>query len=211
MNVTFKLEDIKYLKVLYHNKENSACVIKGAVKRINEREIVSCMKYEEGFEIDTPQNITLSVVCNDGLYRTETRLKSVDMEDPYMFFILETPEGVEYQQNREYFRLPAESNCAYYVNTGEESVCLTGKTYDISANGVSILVPLHTISDEDAELEIMINEKIIRANVKYIRSEKTEDGYKLSFAYTKISDADRDYISQVCIKKQLEQKRNTLS
>ena len=57
----------------------------------------------------------------------------------------------------------------------------------------------------------MVNERMVRANIKYIRSEKLDDGYKISFAYTNISDSDRDYISQVCIKKQLEQKRNSLS
>ena len=82
------------------------------------------------------------------------------------------------------------------------------QTADISANGVSIVLPAHVFSEEDAEIEMMVEEKLISAKIQYIRSEKISDGYKLSFRYTDISDKDKDYISQVCIKQQLENKRN---
>ena len=133
------------------------------------------------------------------------------MENPYIFFILETPQGMEFQQNREYFRIASEYNCAYYIHNEDRTTCITGKTYDISANGVSIIVPVHAVSDENSEIEIMINERTVRAYAKCVRSEETDDGYKLSFFFEQISNPDRDYISQVCIRKQLEQKRNSLS
>ena len=208
MKFNFDLEDIKYIKIVCSDNKGNPCSIKGAIKSITEREVMACAKYEDKLDIKTPQNITLSIVCVEGLYRTKTNLKSVYDEPPYMIFAMETPQGMEYEQNREYFRIPAKYECAYYLNDGEKTSCLTSQTSDISANGVSIVLPMHAISEEDCELEMMINERLIRTKVKYVRSEKLENGYKISFTYTKISNHDRDYISQICIKKQLEQKRN---
>ena len=211
MKFTFNLEDIRYIKILYLDNNNSPHTVKGAVKSINDREIVSCIKFQENIDVKYNQNVTLSIICNEGLYRTETRLKSVDIEEPYIFFILDTPQGMEFQQNREYFRVPGAYNCAYYIHSEDGTTCLTGKTFDISANGVSIIVPVHAVSKENSELEIMINERTVRAYAKCVRSEETADGYKLSFTFEQISNSDRDYISQICIKKQHEQKRNSLS
>ena len=81
---------------------------------------------------------------------------------------------------------------------------------DISANGVSIELPTHSISEGASEIEIGVKSKIILAKIRYVRSEKTNDGYRISFAYTKISEQDRDFISQVCLQKQLEQRRNSI-
>lgn len=210
MKFNFNLEDIKYLKILYSDVNNNPATVKAAIKRVNEREIVSCIKYIEGLSVNTPQEVTLSVICNDGLYRTKTKLKSVDEEDPYIFFILETPQGLEHQQNREYFRITANYNCTYYVEYNEEDKCFTTSTVDLSANGVSIIIPELAFSEDDSDIEIMINEKIIQAKIRYVRSERVNEGYKISFTYTSISDADRDYISQVCIKQQLEHKKTSL-
>lgn len=207
MKFNLNIDDIKYLKILYRNKEGQPSTVKAAIKKIDEKTIISCVRIEEDFDIITPQNVTLSIVCSDGLYRTNTTLKSYSLEPPYLFLFLETPDGLEYQQNREYFRVQAEYNCSYYVTIDEAAQYFTTKTFDISANGVSILLPTHAISEEDAEIDIMIEERLVHAKIHYIRSEKFDDGYKISFTYTDISNADRDHISSACIKKQLERKR----
>ena len=82
MKFTFNLEDIRYIKILYLDNNNSPHTVKGAVKSINDREIVSCIKFQENIDVKYNQNVTLSIICNEGLYRTETRLKSVDIEEP---------------------------------------------------------------------------------------------------------------------------------
>ena len=209
MKFNFNLDDIKYIKILYTNGHSGASTIKAAMKKITAHEITACAKYEEDFIVKTPQDITLSVVCNDGLYRTKTKLKSVETEAPYTFFYMEIPAGMEYQQNREYFRIPANYECAYYVNVDGETRSYTTKTCDISANGVSFELAEPVYSEDDAEADIMIEEKLIHAKIKYIRNEKTNNGYKVSFRFAEISQADQDYISKICIQKQLEQKRNT--
>ncbi len=211
MKFNLSIDKIKYVKILLANLEGNPLSVKAAIKRMDEREIVVCLKFEKDFDINVPQQITLSMVCEDGLYRTQTKLKSYSCEAPYIFLVLETPSGIEYQQNREYFRIPALYNCVYYVNNNGQPATFNAMTSDISANGVSIILPVHVFSEEDAEIEMMVKEKLVSAKIRYIRSEKLEDGYKLSFVYSEISDRDRDYISQICIQKQLEDKRNKAS
>lgn len=210
MKFSFKLEEIKYVKLGYRDSEGYIENTKAAIKEINEKQILVCAKFEDGLEIETPQEIDFSVICNDGIYKTKTVLKSVEGDEPYVFFILETPIGIEYQQNREYFRVPASYDCVYRVNDGENISEYKAKTADISANGVSIIIPNHIISEELSELVLNINEIQILTKVRYIRSEKVDEGYRLSFSYVVISELDRDFISQVCIKKQLEQRRNSI-
>ena len=208
MKFNFNLDDIRYVKILYTSGHSGPTTVKAAIKNITEDEITACAEYEEDFIVKTPQEVTLSIVCNDGLYRTKTKLKSVESEAPYIFFCLEIPVGMEYQQNREYFRISANYGCAYYVSIDGESRNYTTTTCDISANGVSLELPEPIYTDGDSEIDIMVEEKLIHAKIKYIRNEKSYKGYKLSFSFSEISQADQDYISKVCIQKQLEQKRN---
>lgn len=207
MKFNLSIDNINYVKILYANAEGNPVSIKAAIKRIDEREIVTCIKYEDDFSIKYPQTITLSIVCSEGLYRTKTILKSYSIQEPYILIYLETPNSLEYQQNREFFRVAASYKCVYYVNNNGQPAKFDTQTEDISANGVSIALPVHVFSEEEAEVEMMVEERLISAKIKYIRSEKTEDGYKLSFKFTNISNRDKDYISQICIQKQLEEKR----
>jgi hypothetical protein len=208
MKFNLSIENIKYVKILYANMDGNPVSVKAAIKKMDEKEIVTCLRYEEKFDIKTPQQTTLSIICSEGLYRTKTKLKSYLIEEPYIFFFMETPSSLEYQQNREYFRIPASYSCVYYVRNGELTETYTTQTIDISANGVSIVLPNHVFSEDDAEIEMMVEERLVCAKMRYVRSEKTDDGYKISFTYSDISNRDRDYISQVCIKKQLDDKRN---
>ena len=208
MKFNLNMEDIKYLKILYSDENNHPSSIKVAMKKVDEYRLTACIKAEDEMKIRTPQEITLSIICGEGLYRTQTRLISTSYEQPYLYLFMDTPIGLEYQQNREYFRVSAAFNASYYVNVNDEFKNYTTQTFDISANGVSIILPEHAVSEDDAEIDMMVNEKIVHAKIRYIRSEKTDGGYKISFTYSDISNRDRDYISQICIKKQLEDKRN---
>lgn len=208
MKFNLSIDNIKYVKILYANSEGNPVSVKAAIKKIDEKEIITCFKHEDAFNIKSPQQVTLSIICSEGLYRTQTKLKSCYSEPPFVFLKLETPSSLEYQQNREYFRMPVDYNCVYYVNNNNQPAMFTTKTADISANGVSIYLPVHVFSEEDAEIELMLGEKLISAKIRYVRSERVKDGYKLSFKFTNLSSKDKDYISQICIQKQLEEKRS---
>ena len=210
MKFSFKLEEIKYVKLGYKDSEGYIENSKAAIKEINEKQILACARFNDGIELDLPQEIDFSVICNDGIYKTKTILKSVEKDEPYVFFILETPVGIEYQQNREYFRVPVKYDCIYKIREDGSIKEFSAQTADISANGVSIILPTHTISEEISELVININDIKIVTKVHYVRSEKVDNGHRLSFSFASISELDRDFISQVCIKKQLEQRRNSI-
>ena len=104
MKFSFKLEEIKYTKISYKDCEGYINSLKAAIKDINEEKILACAKVKDSLGIEIPQEIDFSVICNDGIYKTKTILKSIENNEPYVFFILKTPTGIEYQQNREYFR-----------------------------------------------------------------------------------------------------------
>ena len=210
MKFNLNLENIKYVKILYQDSAGKPCSVKAAIKTFTATEILCCSKFEDGLYIKTPQEITLSIVCPDGLYRTKTNLKYVSNDEPYTFFSVVPPQNLEYQQNREFFRVEIALDCIYSYETNGEFINLNTQTSDISANGVSIIVPSLEVYSGDAYLNITIPEKKIKTKVKFIRSEKIDEGYKISFTFIDIPNHDRDLISQICIKKQLEEKRKLL-
>ncbi|MCQ2739553.1 MAG: PilZ domain-containing protein [bacterium] len=211
MRFNLSINDIKYVKILLKDNHNNPELIRAAMRSVDDLEIVVCLPQDSIHEIKTPQEVTLSIVCEEGLYRTKTKLKSISIKDNFLLLFLETPSGIEYQQNREFFRVQMSYNCAYYVTMGEEVKNYTGITKDISANGVSIILPTLAVSEDDAELEMMIEERLIHTKVRYVRSEALNDKYLISFTYTDIKNSDRDYISKTCLQKQLERKRNYTS
>lgn len=210
MKFNFNIDDIRYIKISYKDINGEAHSIKAGIKNINEREITACSKFENELEIETPQEITLNIVCKEGLYKTKTILKSVENDEPYAFFFLNTPQGFEYQQNREYFRVPINMDCVYSIRQDDELVRINAKTVNLSANGICICVPKPLVTEQDAYVSFSAGAKNIETRIRFIRSEKTNEGYNMSFAYVNISETDRDLISQICIKKQLEQKRSSL-
>ena len=210
MRFNLKLEDVKYLKLLYKDASGNPVTSKAAIRRVNDREMLICAKYDENLNLTTPQNVTLSIVCNDGLYRTTTTLKSVSKEEPYTFFVLEPPQGLEYQQNREYFRVVVAYQCWINPSRDSENTVET-TTHDVSANGVSVISNTHFALKDDTIMILNLDGRKIQTSVRFVRSERVNDDYKLSFTFTKISEQDRDFISQALIKKQLEDKRNSIS
>lgn len=207
MKFKFDLEEIKYAKIEYKGDDGILYVKKLVIKTISNREILACARFEGGLNISTPQNVTISFVCNDGLYRTKTNLKTVEKDEPYNFFILETPENIEFEQNREYFRVNAKYKCKYKIDDEHE---YNAETIDLSANGVCLALPADVSTRNIADIMLIFDNRFIPIKARFIRSEKNNDIYQTSFAYIKIAEQDRDFISQVCIKKQLEQRRNQL-
>lgn len=207
MQFKFDIKNILYIKILYKDSNDKTCTAKAAIKNVSEKEIVACAKFEDSICAYTPQDVTLSIVCNDGLYRTQTLLKAIQNEDPYTYLYLNVPNGFEYQQNREYFRIGVNLDCKYKYKKDEQEYEFQTQTCNISANGVTIILPKFEVPDEDAELRVLIYGIELFIKVRYVRTEVYEDCYKVSFTYSEITEADRDLISQTCIKQQLEQRR----
>ena len=207
MKFKVKIDDIKYVKICYKDFNANLCRSKIGIKQMNEKEILACGKFEDGLSIDVPQLVDMSIVCNDGLYRTKTKLLSFSNDEPYTFFRIETPHSIEYEQNREYFRVPVDFDCLYRINDTKE---YRAKTVDLSANGISLTLPKYEISENDSEIYLFANGRKVNIQVRFVRCERLKNDYKLSFTYTKILESDRDFISQICIQKQLQERKRHL-
>jgi c-di-GMP-binding flagellar brake protein YcgR len=205
MKFNLKEEEIKYIKIFYTDIEKKELTTRAVIKKINNREIIACAKFEEKCHITTPQNVSISFVYSDGIYKTNTTLKSAENEEPYLFFIFETPQEVFYEQNREFFRINSSYNCTCI---GKDNFEFNTKSLDLSANGISILTEnFENIPDE---IIIFINNTPIPTTVQHIRTEEYSDKYKMSFTFINISEKNQNLISQTCIQKQLEQRRNSI-
>ena len=210
MKFNFKQNEINYIKISCKNIDGASYNLRAGLKLINDREILACSKFEQGIDILTPQEVLLNIVCNDGIYKTKTILKSVENDEPYVFFALDTPQNIDYQQNREYFRVQIECPCVCKLNIENMTKEFSTKTLDLSANGVSIFSSNLQNLDKINEIHILTKNRNIIARVRYVRNEKFENGYKLSYAFLKMDENEQDYISQICLQKQIENKRNLL-
>ena len=207
MNFNLKIEEINYIKFSYKNNYDEEIKdFRAIVKNYNDRELVAYAKNQDSLKAKVPQETSLYFVCNNGIYETETTIKSIEIEEPYILFIFEKPKNISYKQNREFFRIPAFFDCTYNIDGKEYKT----KSIDISANGISLSMPNAEIPITVTAITFFLNEKFVRTNVRYIRTEKYNDHYKYSFTFTQISEKDQDFISQFCFQKQLEKKRNTL-
>ena len=206
MKFNLNLDNINYIKIVYRDAQDTTCCSKAAIKHMGEREILACAKFEDMPVIKTPQEVTLSFVCDNGLYRTNTTLKYVNNNDPYTYFALQTPEGLEYQQNREYFRVHMEEDALLSF----EGKVIPAKTHDISPNGVRLILPEKMKIPEDVIIDLLFQPKSIKAKAKFVRYDNEDEILKASFYFVGLPESEVDAISQICIKKQLEYKRSSL-
>lgn len=210
MKFNLNLDSINYIKIIYKDSNNKLCITKAAIRFLGEREIISCAKFENGFRVETPQDIILSFVCDNGLYRTTTILKYFEYRDPYVYFTLKTPQGLEYQQNREYFRVKMHEDAILSFKDGNKIKRLLCKTHDISANGVRLEIPENINNIDEVGISILFDSREVKAKAKFIRLDNEDDILKASFTFTYLKENDMDFISRCCIQKQLEYKRSIL-
>lgn len=207
MKFSFSIDDIKYIKIKYQDNDNNICESKALVKYLNNVNIIAITKSEKEIYIKTPQEIELSIICNDGLYKTKSNLITTSHDEEYMFFTIALPQGCEYEQHREYFRVPVAFPCEYTI----KNKTYKSETVDISASGVKIYSPVENEPDLYSDITIYVNNKPISITAKFIRKEQIEFGYRLAFHFDSIKESDRDIIAQACIQRQLELKRNHTS
>ena len=87
---------------------------------------------------------------------------------------------------------------------------IPAKIYDISANGIRLELDKDIKIPESVTLDIQLPPKSIKTSAKYIRTEDEDNILKASFFFINLPEASRDIISQKCIQKQLENKRNSI-
>ena len=205
MKLNFNLDDIKYLKLEY-NQEGKDVSSKLALKEKRENDFIAVMPAENGFNTHIPQQMSLTFVCNEGLYKTQAVVKEVVKDEDLIYVIIDNPDTLDYQQNREYYRILAEYDCIYTVETSDGIESFNAVTYDISAGGVSIITTENIVPTRETSLVIFMPERDLKTHLQFVRCEALDrNEYKLSFIFTDLTERDFQMLSELCVKKQLSQ------
>ena len=210
MKFDFEKANISYIQVLYKSDETTMKSFKAHLRGISDNTITILGKLDNYTVINTSQEITLDFICQDGLYRCNTKLKYIKTETPYTYLVLEKPKEFTYQQNREFFRVEVGYPCSCVIKGREGTRQYDVETLNISANGICLLFPQKIVTEYPVKLVLSINNKNLEIIARFIRCEQYKNIYKSSFSFQRISDADRDFIAQICIQKQLEERRKQL-
>ena len=211
MKFSLSIENINYLKIGYKDDDDFTHCAKVAIKSLGVREIHATAKFGEGIEVETPQEVELGFACDNGLYKAKSILKYVERcEDDVFLFVVQTPEEVDYYQNREYFRVKLNENATIVCKDGDKNRNYACETHDLSANGVSLILDRNYKIPEDVELIFYLPKKQVRVSAKRVRIDNEDNKYKYSFNFIGLDESDLDYISQICLKKQLEIRRKSL-
>ena len=84
MEFNLNIENINYIKIKYTDKEGFKHCIKSAIKNINEKEILSCTKYEIFINITYPQDAELDIATDSGLYKAHTTINYTKKEGDFI-------------------------------------------------------------------------------------------------------------------------------
>lgn len=210
MRFDLKPKNINYIKIIYKDSNSFLHMTKAAVKRIDSKEIFASARFEENWFIKTPQDIEVSFICENGLYKARTELKYTDKDDEFIYFALKIPEEVEYRQSREYFRVRLQEKVFISYTKDNQEHCIECLTHDISANGLCVILPQITDFPEEVNIILKLREKDILTKAKFIRTDNEDDILKASFNFENLKERDMDYISQICIQKQIENRKSVL-
>lgn len=203
MRLNFNLDSINYLKLeLVNNNQNET--IKLALKEKNENDFIAIIPEGNYTKVELPQKVALTFVCNDCIYTTSTTLQDIIEKDGVFYFSIQNPASLDYQQNREFYRILADYDCVYTIDTGNGFESFNATTYDISAGGISIITEKNIIPTRETSIVIFMPNKDLKAHLKFVRCEAYEENcYKLSFIFTDLSEKDYKMLSDLCVNKQL--------
>lgn len=211
MKLNLNIDNVNYIKITYKDKNEFTHCIKAYLKRLDEREILASAKFDDDLFIPTPQEVMLSIACDNGLYKSSTTLKYITKEEPYIFFALKSPEDIDYQQKREFFRVKINESALISYNTeSDKTKNIPCETFDLSGNGVRLTIDEKYNLPETVHLTLYLPKKIIETDAKYIRTDEEDKILKASFSFMNLQESDLDCISQICFQKQLEARRKAL-
>ena len=209
MNVENIINKLKSIKISYVAVSGEKLCIVTEFRSCNRGRIVTRIANEKLVSGLTEKTVDVLIVCEEGLYLAQTDIENVRRDDEFTYIYLKTPDLMTRQQNREYFRVNAPFDCTITLIRDGKLCNYNVTTIDISAGGISCLLPENFKIEQNPKITIYLD-KFITIEVEYKRTEVIGRFFKYSFKYVNISNKDRDMISQACIKKQLEMRRNAL-
>ena len=210
MKFNIKLERVNYIKIFLNDEQDDSSVIKCGIRKIENKEIIAFTKSNDNLKELVQKPVKVIFVCDDGVYSVKTRVKKIEKAEPYLILIIEEPEEMDFEQKREFFRVQTSIDCVCETSVEGYGAKYLGKILNLSANGVSVLFENYFIVNKTCEISFTLENKRFTLNASYVRSENYEGGYKIAFSFMKVSESDKDFISRVCLQKQLENKRKNL-
>lgn len=206
MTFNLRIDDIKYIKISFTDRNDSLNCIKATINAIKDNEIIAYTTQDKMLEAQIPQEVTIGFICSDGLYKANTTLKFVGNRGQYALARLNIPEELEYKQDREYFRVKMNLK-AILKFPNEIFAC---NIDDISANGIRLLLDEQKEFPEKVEINILFDSKEIKTKAKFVRYDNEDDTIKASFNFINLDEQTLDFISKKCIQQQLLDKKNSL-
>ncbi len=211
MKYNFKLEEIKYAKILYEDSSGKTFTIKSVVKQLDNTGVSMYIKYDEKVLQNLDKQVVgLKFVCSDGLYSSKAKISKIESIPPYIVIKLENLDNIIHNQNREFFRVPVNIDCTCIRQNDNEIEKISGEILDLSANGVKVVFNKVFRINGTESLSFFIENKELLLKLRYIRSSVVENKFIISFNFYKIDESTKNLISQFCIRKQLEEKRKHL-
>lgn len=157
-----------------------------------------CFKVKLETDVNYEQNesVELFTMTKKGQLYFETIVKEVKNNILSIWF----PITYKFLQRREFSRII--SNKTITIN--DENTNIKVNLIDISAGGIKIKTPIQLQLLKKYNVEIKIDNKIIKTFFEPIRLEAIEDGFIASGSFRNISNHDRITLVQYCFRKQIE-------
>ena len=201
------LENINYIKFKYLSKNGEFAVLKGVIKDISTKDLIVLVKSETKILLNTPQNVELNFVCDNGLYKTVTELKYVSNSHEYALFSFKRPMELYYKQERGYFRVKLDKDAILSFKKNNETTRIPAKVQDISASGVKVNLKISVDIPKEVSINILFDNKEIKSDAQFVRIENNDDSINIAFEFKNIDEKNQDIIAKECLQKQIEDKR----
>lgn len=210
MKFNLDLNNVNYVKFNYTDRFGTMHYVKASIKDINERNVLACAHFEDRIFVVLPQEVDISFISESGIYKTKTTLKAVEQDIPYIFFSFVIPYDINFEQNREFFRIKHIDGAFLSFNDGDSEKRITCKTADVSANGVCLELTQKINIPKEVKIGILFDRREVITDAEFIRISTDDSAPKASFKFVNMSEKDKDFISKFCIQKQIEEKRGKL-
>lgn len=141
-----------------------------------------------------------------------------EMNDETATYTLALPTEYTKVQRREYIRVDLTLPITVQKRNTKATIFKT-ESIDISAGGVKVSSPYECSIEDLLDVAISLPDKEIKTEAKVVRAESNhysknnfpEYDYALALCYSKINDADRSSVLQLCLKRQLELKQRGIA
>jgi len=151
------------------------------------------------------KEIEINIYCEDGIYNATSRIISSNYLNETTFYMLSFPSNIKHSQRREYLRAEIETDFCLDLCLGDKKVdTIKSKTKNICAKGLAFIAEKQMIAYTNLEVELYLNDKVIRTKAELVYSNPIRIGSTFKFltalTFTDISAEEMNFITLQCMK-----------